>query len=294
MNVLITGTSSGFGYLTAIELARRGQRVFASMRAPDGRNAESARRLRDQAGPSLQVLPLDVTDEISVERAFAQLSDQGVELDVLVNNAGVAAGGVTESFTAADANRIFDVNVFGTLRTTRAALPGMRAQRRGLVINVGSTMGREVVPFLALYEASKFALEGLWEAWRYELGIHGIEVVLVQPGTFPTTGMATRLLPPSDPTRADGYEALLPKIDRFFDDLDGYARSGGAPDPMLVARAIADTIELPAGARPFRLLLDPNGSGAAARMNTLAAVEQRALLSHLGLEELDHSFGVMP
>ncbi|MEB3329941.1 MAG: SDR family NAD(P)-dependent oxidoreductase [Candidatus Sericytochromatia bacterium] len=286
-NILITGTSSGFGRVTALALARRGHRVFAGMRAPETRSDAAARSLREEAaGTGLEVVALDVTEDAAVEAAVSHAVAEAGPLDVVVNNAGVAAGGVTEAFTVGDAQRLFDVNVFGQIRLARAVLPAMRARGAGLFVNVTSTLSREVVPFLAMYEASKFALDGLWEAWRYELTGHGIEVVLVQPGTFPTTAIVQNLLQPGDPGRIAGYAELLPRIDSFFGGMAAYAQSGQAPDPARVAEAVVEVVEAPAGARPVRVVVDPNGPGAAARMNALAATEQGAILANLGLETL--------
>jgi NAD(P)-dependent dehydrogenase (short-subunit alcohol dehydrogenase family) len=286
MNLLVTGTSTGIGFATACELARRGHRVFAGMRGGDGRPDGAAQRLRDAAGAALEVVEFDVTSDASVDAAFAVVAERGVELEAIVNNAGLAAGGITESFTVADAQRIFDVNVLGAFRVARAALPGMRARRRGLIVNVTSTLGREVVPFLAIYEGSKFALEGMWEAWRYELASQGVDVVLVEPGTFPTTAMVANLLPPGDASRAASYASLLPRMGKFFDDLGAYAKSEHAPRPERVGEAIADVMALPSGRRPTRVVVDPNGPGAAARLNALAAHEQAAILAGLGLSDL--------
>jgi NAD(P)-dependent dehydrogenase (short-subunit alcohol dehydrogenase family) len=282
-NVLITGTSSGFGRVTALELARRGHRVFAGMRAPQSRADGAAEKLRaDAAGTSLEVVDLDVTDEAQVAAVVAHVG----AVDVLINNAGIAAGGITESFTVQDAQRIFDVNVFGPMRLVRAVLPGMRGRGEGLIVNVTSTLSREVTPFLAIYEGSKFALEGLWEAWRYELTPYGIEVVLVQPGTFPTTAIVPNLLPPSDPARAGEYGEILSRVEQFFAGMASYAQSGQAPDPQLVADSIARVLEAPAGERPVRVVVDPKGPGAAARLNEAAAREQAAIMSHFGLQDL--------
>jgi NAD(P)-dependent dehydrogenase (short-subunit alcohol dehydrogenase family) len=286
MNLLITGTSSGFGYATAVECARRGHRVFAGMRDPRGRADGAPARLREEAGPGLEVVELDVTSKASVDAAVAHVAGRGVALDAVVNNAGIAAGGITESFTVEDVQRLFDVNVFGGFRIARAALPALRAGGGGVIVNVTSTLGREVVPFLAIYEGTKFALEGMWEAWRYELSSQHVDVVLVEPGTFPTTSLVAHMLPPGDPSRAAAYGALTPRMEGFFAQLANYARSGHAPEPGLVARAIADVLALPAGARPPRLVVDPNGSGAAARLNALASKEQQAILEGLGLADL--------
>jgi NAD(P)-dependent dehydrogenase (short-subunit alcohol dehydrogenase family) len=287
-SILITGTSSGFGRLAALELARRGHRVFAGMRHVDGVRAEAAASLQREAraaGGTLEVLSLDVTSGDSVAAAVDHVVRVSGRLDVLVNTAGVAAAGISEAFTAEDAQRIFDVNFFGALRTMRAVLPTMRAQRRGLLVQVSSVLGREVVPFLALYEASKFALEGFFEASRHELAAVGVDVVLVQPGTFPTTAMPTNLAVPSDPSRSAGYPQVVPHLEAFVAGLAGYAASGHAPDPQLVADAIAVTIETPAGQRQARVVVDPNGGGGAARINEVSAAVQSGILAGLGLAD---------
>src|SRR6185369_7702056 len=107
-------------------------------------------------------------------------------IDVLVNNAGIGSAGVTEAFTAEQATAIFDTNVIGLLRATRAVLPSMRQQRDGLIINIGSILGRVTFPFFGIYGASKFAVEALTDGFRYELSQLGIDVVLVQPSAYPT------------------------------------------------------------------------------------------------------------
>ena len=171
--VLITGASSGFGRDTAETLARAGHRVFASMRDLAGRNGTHVDALRAKG---IAVVELDVTDEASVERGVAQVLAQAKRLDVLINNAGIGSAGVSESFTTDQLRALFDVNVFGIQRTLRAALPAFRSQGAGLVVNIGSFLGRVTFPFFGLYGASKFALEALTDSYRYELSQLGVDV----------------------------------------------------------------------------------------------------------------------
>ena len=145
MTIVITGCSSGFGYDLALKLARGGHRVYATMRAPDGKNADAARSLRDTADTEsldLRVLDLDVTSDASVEAAAATVHDESGAADVVVNNAGQMFGGITEAFTASELARQLDVNVVGVHRVGRAFLPAMRERGSGLVMNVSSTAGR--------------------------------------------------------------------------------------------------------------------------------------------------------
>ncbi len=287
--VLLTGASSGFGRLTALALAQRGYRVFAGVRDPAGRNAAAAAALIEAArglAGELRVVALDVTDEGSCDRAVAQVLADGGALDVLINNAGVAAAGLVETFTAADAQRLFDVNVFGVLRMLRAALPAMRARRRGLVVYVSSTDGREVMPFLGLYDASKAALESLAEATSYELAPLGIDSVIVQPGTFPTTSILANLVPAGDPARAEGYGEVAALPAGLFAGLDAMVRAGEAPDPARVAEAIVEAVARPHGHRPRRVVVDPSGADRTARANAVADAVQSELLAAYGLSHL--------
>lgn len=182
--ILITGTSNGFGNDIAKTLAAAGHRVFATMRDMNGRHCEAANDLQSKG---IQTLELDVTNNASVEAAFKELFGKtGGKLDVLVNNAGIASGGLSETFTPEQLRDLFEVNVFGVHRVIRAALPEMQKSKSGLIINVGSILGRLTLPFYGLYGASKHAVEALTEGYRYELSQLGIDVVLIQPGPYPT------------------------------------------------------------------------------------------------------------
>jgi NAD(P)-dependent dehydrogenase (short-subunit alcohol dehydrogenase family) len=127
------------------------------------------------------IVDLDVTDDASVKRAIEYVVRTANRLDVVVNNAGVSYTGPIEAFTMEQVHQQFDTNVFGVIRVNRAALPQMRAQGSGLLLQVGSVLGRVALPFAGLYGASKFALEGLTEAYRYELAALGIDAAIVEP-----------------------------------------------------------------------------------------------------------------
>lgn len=293
-NIVVTGTSSGFGFGTTLELIRRGYRVFATMRDVQGRNAAAAQDLRARAAElagEIDIVQMDVTDDVSVNHATREIYERETRIDGLVHSAGIAAGGFTETFTPSDLQRLYEVNVVGIHRVSRAFLPGFRKQKHGLICVVSSTLGREVTPFLAPYVATKFALQGFWEAFRYELHPHGIDTVMIQPGTFPTTKIVPNLLQPSDPERAAGYPELASTLDGFFQGLGAYADSGHAPDPLLVAEAISDVVEMAGGTRPHQIVVDPNGPGGAKALNEHADQVQKNVLQALQLSQLMPSTG---
>ena len=278
--VLITGASSGFGRDTAETLARAGHTVFASMRDVNGKHRDQANELRQQG---IAVVELDVGDDDSVDAAVKEVLARAKRIDVLVNNAGIASAGVTEAFTAEQANVIFNTNVVGLLRTSRAALPAMRAQGDGLIINIGSILGRVTFPFFGIYGASKFAVEALTESLRYEVSQLGIEVVLVQPSAYPTNIYAA-IQQPADVARAAGYGAVAEIPGKMFETFKGLFASANAPDPHDVASAIAKLIAAPKGARAARLVVgQPFGADA---VNDAVAPIQHRVLEGLGLGAL--------
>jgi NAD(P)-dependent dehydrogenase (short-subunit alcohol dehydrogenase family) len=184
--VLITGCSSGIGLAAARRFARAGWRVHASMRRP----AEQGSALRAEAareGWSVTTPALDVTSDQSVDAAVKELlAASGGRLDVLVNNAGYYLVGPIEETTPDELRAQLETNVVGVLRVTRAVLPTMRARGAGAIVNIGSVSGRVVVPVAGPYHTSKWALEALTEALRYEVHPFGIRVICVEPGPFKT------------------------------------------------------------------------------------------------------------
>ncbi|MEW6267876.1 MAG: SDR family oxidoreductase [Thermodesulfobacteriota bacterium] len=237
-NVLITGCSSGFGFATALVFARRGERVFASMRDPSrGRELEATAR---SEGLQLEIVALDVRDPASVGAAFERVAAAG-PLDVLVNNAGIELRSSIEDASDEDVHRQFDTNVYGALRAIRAALPGMRARKRGTIVNVSSIAGIVARPYGGLYAASKHALEAISEALHYELQPFGVRVVVVEPGQY-----GTRLADNALVGRSFGPQSPYWERSERFDVAIQRLRPGGvAGDAAEVARLIYDAVHDP-------------------------------------------------
>jgi NADP-dependent 3-hydroxy acid dehydrogenase YdfG len=279
--VLITGTSSGFGRDTAETLAKAGHRVFASMRDPGNRNRAHADALRAKG---IDVVELDVTDDASVERGIASILKQAQRLDVVVNNAGVGAAGVSEGYTTEQLRSLFDVNVFGVQRVLRAALPAFRQQGEGLVVNIGSVLGRLTLPFFGIYGATKFALEAMTEGYRYDLSQLGVDVVLVQPSAYPTNIFATAQLP-ADAERVAAYGEVAATASKVLESFEGQFKSENAPDPHEVAEAISRLVQQPRGSRPDRVVVGQ--SFGADVINAQSAGVQAQVLANFGLQHLD-------
>ncbi len=278
--ILVTGASSGFGRDTAETLAKAGHRVVAGLRDIGGRNAATAAALRS-AG--LSVAELDVTDDASVEAAVASIIDAAGPIDVLVNNAGIAAAGVTEAFSAEQAKLLFDTNVVGILRTVKAVLPSMRATGDGLIVNIGSVLGRVTFPFFGLYGASKFAVEALNDSLRYEVSQLGVDVVLVQPSAYPTN-MYASILQPADGATAVGYGEIGAIPGKMFETFTAMFSAEGAPNPHDVAAAVAGLVAAPRGSRPARSVVGQ--SFGADALNAATAPVQQGVVEALGLGRL--------
>ncbi len=177
--ILITGASSGIGSATAKLFAERGWSVAATMRNPSDAEAWAKR-------DNVATIALDVTDKVSITAAVAAATDRFGQIDVLLNNAGYGLNGPVEGATEDQIRRQFDVNFFGLIDVTTAVLPQMRRRKKGLILNVSSIGGMIGFPGAALYIASKHAVEGLVESWRYELKPHGIRMKLIEPGGIKT------------------------------------------------------------------------------------------------------------
>jgi NAD(P)-dependent dehydrogenase (short-subunit alcohol dehydrogenase family) len=287
--VLITGCSSGFGELATNTLLEAGHTVVATMRDPDGRNRPAADRLREAANElpgTVYVLELDVTDEGSVASAVRQAEELTGGVDVVVNNAGFGGGGHMEAFTAEQFHQMFDVNLYGVQRVSRAALPGMRKRGKGLILNVSSCLGRVILPFTGPYVASKFALEGMSEGYRYELAGTGVEVSILQPGGFGTAFM-DRMAMPADEGRVAEYGEFAELPEKMWNGFAEAMSSEDAPDPQLVADAILELVEMPAGTRPPRKTVDPlMGGMGVPELNAMTAEAQKQLLSHAGMDHM--------
>ena len=256
------------------------------MRATEAKNREHAETLRKSATAAnlnLEIVDLDVTSSDSVDRAVASVLKKTGRIDVLVNNAGIASAGISEAFTLAQAQAVFDTNVFGILRTIRAVLPSMRRQRDGLIVNVGSILGRVTFPFFGIYGASKFAVEALTESFRYELSRLGVDVVLVQPSAHPTP-MYSTLQRPLDTDRSSEYGDIGQIPGKLFSHFMQVFDGSNAPNPHAVAEAIVGLIAQPKGIRPIRTVVGaPFGADL---VNAQIAPIQSQVVEGLGLGEL--------
>ncbi|MDE1991754.1 MAG: SDR family oxidoreductase [Rhizobiaceae bacterium] len=279
--VLVTGTSSGFGKDTALTLKAAGHQVFATMRGINGKHAEVARELQSKG---IELIELDVTSDESVEAAFKTLFEKtGGKLDVLINNAGLMVQGISEAITTEQTHQMFNVNVLGIQRTMRAALPQLRKNGSGLIINIGSILGRVTIPFLGLYGATKFAVDALTESYRYELSQLGIDVVLVQPSAYPTNLYAE--IGAAD-TGREGEYGEVAEIPKAFTAFISSVFSGAdAPNPHDVPEEIVKLIATPAGQRPARVVVG-NGFGADA-VNEAVAPIQSGMINGIGMAALE-------
>lgn len=249
--ILITGSSTGFGRETAEILAREGHKVFATMRDPSGKNHEHAVALMAQG---IETLELDVTNTKSIETAVASVLEKTGHIDVLINNAGVAAAGVSEAFTDEQIAKMFDVNVIGVHRTSKAVLPTFRRQKNGLIINIGSILGRITFPFFGLYGASKFAVEAMTDSLRYELSQFGVDIALVQPSAYPTH-MYDSALQPNDTKTIEEYGDIGNIPAAMFENFAAMFSGENAPNPNDIAHAISKLIATPDGKRPLRTVV---------------------------------------
>jgi len=278
--VLVTGASTGFGRSTAETLARAGHRVFASMRDIGNRNKAHAEALRTE---KIAVVELDVTSTPSVEAAVRDVLLSAGRLDVVINNAGIASAGVSEAFTPEQMRELFDINVFGIQRVLRAVLPTLRQQGDGLVINVGSILGRVTFPFFGLYGASKHAVEALTDSYRYELSQLGVDVVLVQPSAYPTQ-MYGSAQQPADKVRREAYGEFGSIPEKMFATFGEIFNGENAPNPNDVSEAIANLVNQAKGSRPARLVIGaPYGSDV---VNRQIEPVQAQVLENLGLQQL--------
>jgi NAD(P)-dependent dehydrogenase (short-subunit alcohol dehydrogenase family) len=240
LNVLITGSNSGFGLLATRSFAKAGHHVHATLRNPA--KAEALEKLKAEGLP-VSILALDVTEQASVDAAVKAASAGG-PIDVLVNNAGFEVAGPVEHLSDASLKRQFDTNVLGVVRTIRAVAPAMRTRGAGAIINLSSVAGHISAPFTGAYSASKHAVEALSEALWFELRPFGVRVVLIEPGGFPTNFGENVITEP-----AYGEDSpYRPLAARFSKAMEGF-RSGPPQDPqevadLIVAAALSDDPKL--------------------------------------------------
>ncbi|MEO5718491.1 MAG: oxidoreductase [Chthoniobacterales bacterium] len=266
---LITGCSSGFGLALVTSLLSRGQRVIATARQP-----ASLAELAAHYPETCRALPLDVTDALQVKSAIAEAANAWGRLDVIVNNAGYGLVGAFEELGEEQIARNFNVNFFGALEVIRAALPILRAQGSGHILNISAAAVISNYAGFAIYGATKWALEGVSESLAAELKPLGIKVTIVQPGPF-RTDFICRSLERAGNLIAD-YDRTSGKFLRFLETMSG--KQPG--DPAKAAEAIIAAVE--SDTPPLRLVLGKYANDKA-RKKFADAEKERAAWEYVGL-----------
>jgi NADP-dependent 3-hydroxy acid dehydrogenase YdfG len=251
----ITGASTGFGRLLAEEVLKAGGKVVAT-----ARNLDKVADFETRYPQTAKALALDVTNAGQVDSAVTQALAQFGRVDVLVNNAGYGVAGAIEEVSEAEYMPMFETNVFGLLRVTRAFLPHLRKQRSGHILNLSSIGGVVASPGMGYYNATKFAVEGISEALAGEVSSLGIRVTIIEPGPFRTdflgrSGVVAK-------TRIDDYDATAGNMRKYFAENDGKQKG----DPLRAVHAMMQVVESPNP--PLRLLL---GASALQRLRSKLA-----------------------
>jgi NAD(P)-dependent dehydrogenase (short-subunit alcohol dehydrogenase family) len=246
----ITGASTGFGRLLAEEVLKKGDRVVATARQLD-KVADFEKRYPETA----KALALDVTDAAQVESGVTQAFARFGRVDVLVNNAGYGLAGAIEEVSEAEFMPMFETNVFGLLRVTRAFLPHLRKQRSGHILNLSSIGGLIGGAGMGFYNATKFAVEGMSEALAAELAPLGIHVTVIEPGPFRTDFLGRSGVIAEK--RIAEYDQSAGNMRRYFSENDGKQKG----DPLRAVQAMIEVVESPNP--PLHLLL---GASALERM----------------------------
>jgi NAD(P)-dependent dehydrogenase (short-subunit alcohol dehydrogenase family) len=288
--ILVTGASSGFGAMSARALADAGHVVYASMRETAGRNSPQVAAVQAyhaEHGVRLLPLELDVQSQASCDAAVARVIEEQGRIDVVLHNAGHMVFGPAEAFTPNQFAELFDINVLGTQRVNRAALPRLRERRQGLVLWVGSSSHRGgTPPYLAPYFAAKAAMDAVAVSYAGELAPWGIETTIVVPGAFTRgTNHFAHAGTPADKATHAAYdngptEGLAPRI---LANLAGIEPPDA--DPASVARAIVAVVGAQRGRRPLRMHVDPSDDGCEV-VNAVADRVRAEFLRRVRLDDL--------
>ncbi len=237
---LVTGSSSGIGYETALSLARKGYKTYASMR--DTSKGAKILDIAKKENLELKVIQLDVDDDSSIDSAVDVILKEDDTIDVLVNNAGYGLFGCVEDITITDLKKQFQTNFFGIVTLIQKIAPIMRRNKSGTIVNVSSVAGRIGFPGSPAYISSKFALEGLSECMRYELGQFGIKTIIIEPGVIKTNFMSSMKM--SQPKKDSPYTDLTNQV---ISGIKMMAELGTEPSEVakVITKAIAEPDPLP-------------------------------------------------
>ncbi len=235
---IVTGSSSGIGYETALILARNGFRTYATMR-----NLEKRKPISDIATKErleLHTIKLDVTDERSVNDAIKTIKSDAGRIDVLVNNAGYGLAGSLEDLSMSEIKAQYETNVFGLIRVTQAVLPTMRERKSGIIVNISSIGGKMAIPLQSPYHGTKFAVEGLSESIAYDLEPFGIKVVLIEPGAIKTNFESGMVVAQKTQNTNSPYYNTMQKLQS---SINSHFKNG--TPPAKVAEVILNAITTP-------------------------------------------------
>ena len=236
---LVTGSSSGIGFETALHLARNGYKTYASMR-----NLEKSKDITQVATREklpVEVVQLDVDEDSSVKQAVDKIvATEDHRIDVLVNNAGYGLFGALEDLSIAEMKAQFETNFFGVIRVTQQVIPVMRKQKSGTIVNISSVGGRIGIPGLSAYHSTKFALEGLSESISYELEPFGIKVVLIEPGFIRTNIMNSSIIAKKAQDQKSPYFSLTQQLERSFKA--AMVNTSASSTPEVVAKVVVQAI----------------------------------------------------
>ena len=238
---IVTGSSSGIGFETSLALAREGYFTFATMR--DVKKSDTIKKIAEDENLPLKVIELDVDDENSVENAIKTIIDEKQRIDVLVNNAGWGLWGTAEDVSLDEFREQFETNFFSVVRIIQKIAPIMRKQKSGNIVNISSIAGRIGFPVFTAYNSSKFALEGLSESLRFELGPFGINVIIIEPGVI-KTNFTNSMKTAKKADESDVYRDITLKV---VTGVKMMAEMGTPPEEVanIIMNAIKDETPLP-------------------------------------------------
>lgn len=232
---VVTGSSTGIGYETALLLARSGYQTYATMR--DTKKSERLTEIAKSENLPLIIAQLDVNNDKSVKDAIDKILSENERIDVIVNNAGYGLFSPVEELTLDQIKEQFETNFFGAIRVIHAVIPTMRKQRAGTIVNVSSLVGRVGLPLSSAYVATKFALEGLTESVRYELRQFGINLILIEPGVIKTNfieNLKTSTVSESKSNYADLNESISKRFETMM--------ANSSTSPKVVAESILNAV----------------------------------------------------
>ena len=287
--IVITGGTGGIGYQAAIGLAQSGARVVVTGRNQQ-RGEASVQGIKEASGnQDVHLAVGDMAKLADIRSLAADLMARFGKIDVLINNAGYGYGGPVESFEGEEILAQLDLNIVGAARTANAVLPGMRARRDGLIIQVSSTAGRAAFPGFGVYHASKWGLEGMSEAMRYELAPLGIDVAIVEPGPFATNFFENM----KQGSRQEVIESYG-HIGEFFSGFQAtvmelFDNEEAPTDPHVVVDIFERLIDMPKGERPVRTIAGLDFGFQA--LNDAAEPIRKAGLESMGIADWDGASG---